>query len=332
MNISFVISNVPGLIDDFTTRPPLEATTRDYLTEYILKTSPITDFALTRVNLLRQEILNTSVARLVDGTPRAVPGLRQNTQNETVQAKDFIRLQVALNLRGYQIYPAPIVLTDSLIAAVDSPEFTIDLRQSHSFYANATAYSATRATPGEVVPAPTAFEKRQISNAAVAVIVLIILCLVFSGAILYRKYGRRRRLKRDLPVETEGPPRYSTGSQRPNVFSFDLSPASSTGLGRLLAVFSSESGEATGPNSSEETAPSSRQSSEVEEHPLTGIIPSMVVIDNIDEADPNASMRSYSEKRAKKKSIVPTKRVEASKSFIEALNNSQHPSSLSDLW
>jgi len=331
MNISFVISDVPGLIDDFITRPPLESTTMEYLTEYILKTSPISKFALTQVELLFQEKLNTTMTSSRTGNNDTsvrslAPGLRQSRQeqNETVGTLEFVTLQVILNLQGYKIYPIRIVLTDLMLEGVDSPEYTARLRRSNSFYANATASLAAQAMPREVAPTPAPPEDKKGTRVTATVIIVALACMAVFGAVMYRKHARaRERSKRELPVCAETPSQYSTGSLRANVFSFDLSPASSTGLGRLWAVFSSDSGGGTSPSSSQES-PSSPRKAEVEEHPLTGIIPPMLVIDNIEETGPNASMRVLPEPNDSKRNIVvPTKRMEASASFIEALNNSQ---------
>ncbi len=60
----------------------------------------------------------------------------------------------------------------------------------------------------------------------------------------------------------------------------------------------------------------------MDEHPLTGIIPAMLVIDNIEKPNPNESMQVIpeSDRSPKKKIVVPTKRMDANESFIEALN------------
>lgn len=329
-NISFVISNVPGLIDDFMSREPLEETTRDYLTDYILEKSPITKFSLTQVNLLFQEPLNSTVsARMNDMSQRRLgtPGLRRSLQNETlVSAEDYIHLQVRLNLQGFKIYPIKIVLTDLLLAGIDSPGYTAQLRLSDSFYSNATASSAAQATPRVVEPEPPSEEKNS-SPAMVGIITVLVVVMVIVAAVLYKKHARLRKCKRELPREGEIP-QESTGSLRGNIFSFDLSPASSTGVaGRLLAVFSSDgSRNSTSPSSTEESAPSAQSKSTTDDHPLTGVIPPMLVIDNIEQpSDYEDSMRSIPEviNTKKTKAVVPTKRMEASASFIEALNNGQ---------
>lgn len=317
-NISFVISNVPSLIDDFMTRKPLEKTTRDYLTEFVLKSSPLKNFALTRVELLYQEPLINSTGtrtRFLGST-----GLRQYQRdlNETQQDNGYIQLRVILNVQGYKIYPIKIVLTDLMLEGIDSPEYTAELRRSNDFYSNATASSAAQATPQNVSDVNDP-EEESTSIVTVSVITVIVVCAtIFGGALLYKKRAHaRQRSKRELPVHEDTP-----GSIRANVFSFDLSPASSTGLGRLLAVFSSESKESTSPSSSCEA--SRPQRSVIEEHPLSGQIPPMLVIDNIERSDPNSSTRADRKRGDKKKKVVvPTKRMEASESFIEALNRNQ---------
>lgn len=326
-NISFIISSVPSLIDDLMTREPLELVTLDYLTEYILEKSPISKFALTRAELLFQEPLNSTMAPRHNNTSRNLtPSLRRSLQNATIQDDAMINLQVKMNLQGYKIYPINIVLTDLLLEGIDSPGYTAELRKSDDFYANATASSAIQAKPRQV-NAPDPPERKKISPLAISIVLAGIACAAVFGALLYKKHARLLKSKqRNLPMDTGDTPQYSTGSIRPNVFSFDLSPQSSTGLGRLLAVFSSEgtgSRDTTSPSSSQETSPSpQKQKAVVEEHPLSGIIPPMLVIDNIEKPDSNMSMRVIPEsQRSKKKNVVPTKRMHASESFIEALNN-----------
>lgn len=325
-NISFVISNAPGLIDDVTSRTPLEEATREYLTDFIVKASPIAKFALTQVTLLSQQPLNsTALSTMENGQQRRLPPRLRRLANGTTAEEDSIHLQVILNLQGYKIYPIRIVLTDLLVAAIDSPDYTAQLRHAHSFFANVTASSAAMAQP-RVVTAPAPPDDDTLSKIAIVAVTVFIACAAIIAAVLFVKHARARRgCKRGLPTNTEATPQQSTGSIRGNVFSFDLSPASSTGMGRLLAVFSSDSRASTSPTTSDEEAiQSSQKSTATEEHPYTGIIPPMVVIDNIEKPDPNASMMSIPETaHKKKKHIVPTKRMEASDSFIEALNNSQ---------
>jgi len=325
-NISFVIKNVPGLIDDLKSRIPLETTTQEYLTEYVLKTSPVSQFALTRVELLFQEPLNSTIISSSAGnaTRKLAPRLRRN-DNETVAVENNIDLQVKVNLQGFKVYPILIVVTDLMLQGIDSPDYTTELRLSNIFFANATVTLATEATP---VPAPPAKERSNVSTVSVAVITVIICSVaIFGGALLYKKRTRvRKAIIRELPVANQDTPQHSTEPVRANVFSFDLSPASSTGFGRLLAVFSNGSREATSPSSSQQaTTATTPQKSKVEEHPLTGIIPPMLVIDNIEDSDGNTStMKDIPETPGTQKQvIVPTRRMEASSSFVEALNNNQ---------
>lgn len=324
---------MPNLIDDLLSRPPLENMMLQYLTEYTLKNSPITNFALTSVELLSQEPLNSTMSPRINNTSRnlAAPVLRrtvENTENTTVATQDSINLQVKMNLQGFRIYSILIVLTDLFLAGIDSPEFTAELRKSNIFYANATASSAAQAKPSQAdVSAPP--ERSKLSTAAIVIVLVVIACVAVFGIFFYRKHShilRSMSKKRELPMNTGEMPQNPTGSGQPNAFSFDLSPQSSTGFGRLLAVFGSEntvSRDSTSTSSSSETAPSPQKpKSIVEEHPLTGIIPPMLVIGNIDKPDSNASMRAIPEtQRSRRKIVVPSRRMDASKSFIEALNN-----------
>ncbi len=324
-NISFIISNVPRLIDDLMSRAPLELVTQEYLTQYILKMSPITKFALTQVNLLFQEPLNITTSPQINETTRNLaPMLRQAQQNGTVQ--DSINLRVKLNLQGYKIYPILIVLDELLIEGIDSPEYTAELRGSDDFYLNATASSAVQADPGpRSVPAPP--DDNTISPAAISLVLVGFACVGIAGAVWYRKHGRKVKTKqRELPMNMGEAPRSSGGSVHPSVFSFDGSPQNSTGVGRLVAVLSSNgtrSKDSTSPSSSQETSPTPRKAKAVvEDHPLTGVIPPMLVIDNIERPYPNESMQAIPERprSTKKKIVVPTKRINATDSFIEALN------------
>lgn len=346
-NISFWISHVPGLIDDFMSRGPLEETTREYLTQFILERSPISKFALTQVDLLFQEPLNSTVSARIEGhSNRRLGSTRGNrflqnvTDGDATFGEGFIHLHVILNLQGFKIYPIKIVLTDLMLAGIDSPEYTARLRQADIFYANATASSASQAEPRNVTAPTPEPESKMSSPVGLIVIATIVACLVVFGVAFYVKRAKiRGGCKESLPVDGENP-QQSNRSIRGNIFSFDLSPASSTGVGgRLVAMLSGDaSGESTNPSSDDEEASpvQSSEKSTSEEHPLTGVIPPMLVIDNIESPDRESSGRSIPSVIGTKrtKAVVPTRRMEASAKFIEALNKSQrgrYDSSSSDL-
>jgi hypothetical protein len=67
-----------------------------------------------------------------------------------------------------------------------------------------------------------------------------------------------------------------------------------------VAVLSSNgtrSKDSTSPSSSQETSPTPRKAKAVvEDHPLTGVIPPMLVIDNIERPYPNESMQAIPER------------------------------------
>jgi hypothetical protein len=187
---------------------------------------------------------------------------------------------------------------------------------------------------------------------AVSVIAAFAVCASFGAAVLYRSSSIRRRLTcgtKDVPQASETPHSHAAPA---SVYSFEnLSPTgSSAGLGLFIPVFSSRSRDSTSPDSSQEhshelnqdakEAGSHESSQEApvdtdEAHPLSGIIPPMIVIDNIDEEGDCPTENTRCVASSQNKAIVPTKRLGASSAFIEALNSGhksqeRDPSALAD--
>lgn len=337
-NVTIVISNVPGVID-FTTTPPFEEATIEYLTEYVLMNSPVAKFVLTGAELYSQDVLILQAMR---------PGLRRSLQQPNT-GQTQVQLEIVLKLEGFwidrpQLEVSDLALTDLLLDGVDSDAYTEELRKSDEFYAGATASSAAQAEtqpPTSVEPAET----KKTGTITVSVLAAVTVCAFFGGAVLYHKAFTRRYPAVDTKnisqaSETETP--HSIAPQPTSVYSFEnLSPENSLGLGRILTVFSSRSSDKTSPNSSQEDSPESNPESQAiiedeheDEHPLSGIIPPMIVIDNIEEKDTSPS-KNVSTATPQSKAIVPTKRLEASAAFMEALHGSHNsqsgaPSALAD--
>jgi hypothetical protein len=351
-NVSFVISNISGLLD-FTTTPPFEEATVEYLTSYVLMNSPVAMFSLTHAELVAQ---HTIVRR------QAIePGLRRSLQQTNIAQSQRIELEIVLRIEGFwidrpQLEVSEKVLTELLLKGVDSDGYTEEVRRSHSFFTHAKASSAAQAKPQSPEPAPQETKKDSNATVAVSVLAAVTICAFFGGAMLYhRSYTRRRPTvdTKDVPQAFET--HHSDGAPA-SVFSFEnLSPAgSSVGLGRLISVFSSRSAGSTSSNSSREHSHEPDQEAPVvteeagyhepnqeapvvteEAHPLSGIIPPMIVIDNIDEEGLCPTKNTSGVVSSQNKAVVPTKRLGATPAFIEALNSSHKsqggaPSALAD--
>ena len=141
-----------------------------------------------------------------------------------------------------------------------------------------------------------------------------------------------------------------------SMFSFDDTATGGTnGLMRFISSFS-RSRDSTSPNSSVQQSPShetldeagpdeelavipsidddeDEDSVEDEPHPLTGLIPPMIVYDCIDEDEDDelAGQQKSLYPRQRNPSVVPSKCVEASSKFIAAIGNRNRPSATNDL-
>jgi hypothetical protein len=272
-----------------------------------------------------------------------------------------MQLDIVLRIEGFwidrpQLEISAKVLTDLLLTGVDSDGFTQEVRTSHSFFAHTKASSAAQAKPRPPEPVPQETEKVSNAVVAVSVLVAVTICASCGGAILYHRSFTRRRPSvstKDVPQALESP---HSDAAPASVYSFEnISPVgSSAGLGLLLSVFSSRSSGSTSPDSSQEhlhgtneEAPAVTKEAESHEsnqeapvdtdevHPFSGIIPPMIVIDNIDDASCCPTENTNGVARSPNKAIVPTKRLGASPAFIKALNSSHKsqagaPSALED--
>lgn len=306
-------------------------------------------FSLTGAELVAQHPI---VSRQAVGS-----GLRRSLQQPSATQSQRLQLRIVLRIEGFwidrpQLEVSAKVLTELLLKGVDSDGFTAEVRTSHTFFAHTEASSAAQAEQRPPEPVPQETKQVSSSMVAVSVIAAVTVCASFGGAVLYHRSLIRRRptvSTKDVPQASETPHSHAAPA---SVYSFEnLSPTgSSAGLGLFVPVFSSRSRDSTSPDSSQKHSHESNQDANEAEshessqeapvdtdeaHPLSGIIPPMIVIDNIDEAGhcPTENMRCVVS--SQNKAIVPTKRLGASPAFIEALNSGhksqeRDPSALAD--
>lgn len=323
IELSFIISDVPGLLD-VVTQQPLEEVTLDYLTDFVkAKKVGEMSFQLKSVLLKAQQPL---FRRQLRASP-----LRQ-VQEEDIS---LTQLRVVLTLVGFSVGIETDRLTNLLIGGIDSVGFTNALQISSTFYAEAKASYAVQEFPRAIEVAPMK-KTSDPGIAASTIIVVVIAALVFVFAVGFfglRHYQSRKHkegsitsgsLSMNMDTDTDSP--VSSGSNE----YFSLSRVgSSTPRGVRYYPEGNLLGSLSRSRDSDEydeesifteinlPLPSCDQIRKAEDdakkHPLTGKVPAMVVIDNIDGSTPEKL------NEAEGTSVVPTKHVSASSSFAEAL-------------
>ena len=343
--VSFIVTNIPGLID-VTTQPALEQMTKEYLMAYVADLlEPRQQFVIETVELKSQEAFFTRR----ELRPQMV--VRRRRLNDSAEA---LRLEVSLTVAGYTVAVDVTLLSRLLVEGVDSEGFQSELRKSDPFYSNAEASSAIRQFPTSGENEPTTQQGSR-STSSTTTTVLSILAAILLMCIAVAIYSFRHKymgqfLNEDDVGSVDASTNYTViGSRLVGMFSFDSTSTGihqqhshdhqsldqtvqndrqfgaevlpqSSGVARSSLIVKSPS------HSSCETATSIEMSSSEEEsvvHPLAALIPPMLVIDHIDNQDSPEKERSALPR--KEGSGVPMKHAEATATFTNAIKNPTTP-------
>ena len=318
--LSFVISEVPGLID-VTTQPALQRAAHEYLESYVTQfgLSRTQRFVVDSVQMKSQETL---------GTRR----LSKRNVRQLADINSLISLRVALQLHGFTVAMSQQSLTSWLVQAIDSNGFTAALQKSHPFYSRAVVASAVDEFPDNEKQTAEGnggdSNSTSTATAIISILSVITILIVALGAFSLRHKYKPPCL-RSRSEEPELPSFYSGFGQKvSNMLSFDSTSTATNFRGSIVRIGSpssqSKDSNAVGGTQSIKSLlhnVSEDDTAETEEHPFAGFIPPMIVIDNIDgEHDESINYRE-----AKKGRGVPVKRVDASSSLAAALNTTEKP-------
>lgn len=368
IEVSYQISNVPGLLDAVTVKD-LNSLTKDYIEDFLRIQEPFVEFFIDEVELLSQSIVS-----------------RSGKKNRGL-AEEVVNLRVSSAIRGFAFGVADQRTTELLVSTIDSPGYTNSIQNSRNVnLEEAYAFSAAEKAENNVILPDERDADDEGNSASIPLIVVSIIFAfgaAFAGITFHIKRTRRRnarlgivndggylscwkrRQRRKVVAipredEVQSPESMGVASHVGSLFSFDdTATAGTNGLMRFIGSFSrSEEEEPTSPSSRDEQSASHEtmieggpdeelgvtplgeedetedDESEDEPHPLTGYIPNMVVYDNIDDDDEanelSAQIKSlYPKERGP--AMVPSKCVEASSEFKASIGNRIRPSATNDL-
>lgn len=363
ITIEYQISRVPGLLDAATV-DDLNEVTRDYLSEFMRIHAKDPQFFVDNVELLSQEKISRLPSRSQNNNNR---NLAEDSADRPAKS---VNLWITVAVRGFSFSLPLKQTTRGLLAAIDSLDYSSAIQNSGNYYLeDAYAYSAAAREQDGFGYAPENAEDSSSSlRAAIVVVIVVLVCLTAFCASAYVIHRRWRPLPccrprtRKIPErDLQSPESQNVASVVGSMFSFDdTATAGTNGLMRYIGSFS-RSKESTSPGSSVQHSmsqdgmvedlvdeelglltPQAPQEEGVEEeesgveeeepHPLAGIIPPMIVYDNIEEIEEEDEKKEEPKtKRPRCPSLVPSRRVEATSSFRGALGKRQRPSGAHDL-
>jgi hypothetical protein len=313
-NITFRLLHVDNFLAPESTLLFEEATSQ-YTTKYVLSKNEKSTFSLNNVELLSQKIIEKN-----GGDRRSLRSLQESE-------KYLVDLQVYVAFRGFALetsletvemlilegittfgYMRALRFTnDPALLAVDvAPD--VDPKNSPTSERVSTTSKDTGPSPWKVTVTVLA---------SVTMATLVILCVIRKKSNMVPSKSEEKNGSPDLS------PAASTRSALATNFSYDsivrfasvaLSPRSET---PTSFACSSENGSDL--KSSPNTSLVSTVESIEEEHPLTGVIPPMIVYDYIERDDGPPIVADQPCPKKKMKDVVPSRHVTATSSFREAL-------------
>jgi hypothetical protein len=282
----------------------LESVSVEYMTNFIRAQEEESQFFLYEVELLSQNLLGRR--RL-----RALPSRR---------LASAVNLVVTVAFRGYAIDMHSQVAEEYLVKGIDSTGYERSLQRSGDLEL-LEAQISSQVDPDSINRA-TPSEDNAGGKGVVAASVVIAALAVFAASAFFF-HVRKRRLTNvqkqvnpiDLGSDDVISPPASVRSALSRVLSLEgiLSMVSSPRSQDSSTVAGGSSGMSE--REQPQQSPSSEEETE-EEHPLTGIIPPMIVFDNIDEMIPAEGDQRT---KLRGKSVVPSKHMDATPDFVAQL-------------
>jgi hypothetical protein len=297
----------------------LEEATSEYLTKFILEKNKTSRFSLNAVELLSQ--------RRIDMTGDRQHSLRslQDTENHIVD------LEVSFGLNGFFLELSLEVVEDLLEEGIDTFGYMRALRFTNDpalqfvevRLQNYDERISTNATMTTIRSKDINSSRWKVLLTVFAITGIFCVFLLFilkkNKACVIESTGVSE--KGISPVDSMASSHFALAT----TFSQDSAVRfASTDLIRRTATPISFSGSSESGLSSKTSPNSSQQSKSArvdEEHPLTGVIPPMIVFDNIESTNEQAEVLSQNCSREKMTLVVPYRMVMATDSFRIALNS-----------
>lgn len=331
VKVTFRIFNVINFLDSASAEI-LEETSVEYLSNYVEAQKPESKFILYEAELTAQQIKASNRA----GNDSANQNLRR-TQAEEPQYND---LTVTVAFRGLAIVLGNAVINALIVQGIDSAGYTRAIQRSGDLAFldieimtavlddSGTSRDSTKNKGGGDGPSP--------GGTAAAVLMFSLAGIGVGCFIKKRRTATKKSLQSIVKLQEESEAHIftnATGSPRSplagSVVSFEANPSLVAGILRIMSSGSPRSNDSsthsghTSKQSSKESMPESADgttsSQSEEEHPFTGLIPPMIVIDNLDETSPRSST-----KKGGKHNVVPYQRLRASSELVAALNGTSN--------
>ena len=353
LNLTFTLQNVQNFLSpqsDLT----MQQISIQYLTNFVDQRVPQSQFYLSQALLLSQQLVQPS-----DDIPQHQRFLRVNSKNSlnsnnvnsNYNASDT-NVFVAVEYTGYAVNLSATLIRLYILQGLNDDGYTLALQRSGDpVFLDVVVTTQV----GLIQPTPFSYTgnaKHGLSSGAVAGIVTVVAVLVGMAvaAVLYTKILRRMSL---IVREYDEEDKDAFGSQVNSPAESQRSPLSqmlsADNIVRMLSSqvpWSEEGYSSTETGDTSDDSPPSRngtvlettssapvlpvpppqsppqtiyEAPVVEEHPLTGIIPPMIVIDHIDgEEEWESSKENYDQTIHKQ--VVPSWRMEAPPDFLATLN------------
>ena len=313
-NLSYRLLNVDNFLAPESTAL-FEDASANYLAKYVLAKIEDSQFSLNRVELLSQRMLEK-----VDSTRRLI---------RTLQASDKILVDLEINaaFRGFvlsiDISDIETFLREGIqtFGYMRALRFTNDPALQDVEVAENSGVNETEVTP------TAALDGRKQNNSSPWIITVAIL---FGSAITVFVVVHFKLLRSNSSTQVEkdfdSPVISPAASARSNIiptFSYEsIVRFAPMNIG-IRAETPTSMVNSTGDESSLKTSPNasmlSTTESGEEEHPLTGIVPSMIIYDCIDGSEELAQVQDAFSIKEKVKNVVPSRHMEATVSFRKAL-------------
>jgi hypothetical protein len=310
----------------------LEETSVEYLSNYVENLKPASKFFLYEAELTAQQIQANH--RAGDGS--ASRNLLRRTQEVEPQYNDLI---VTVAFRGLAIVLGNAVINALLVQGIDSAGYSRAIQRSGdpTFLDIEVTSSVTDDSDASKNSTKRTGEGDGPSPGGTAAAVLTAFSFVGIGIGYFIKKRRtetkgkaiakmQEESEAQLFTSAPGSPRSApVGSS-----SFEGSPGVVAGILRIMSsgsprsnpssTRSGQTSKQSSKSSMRESADGTSSSQSEEEHPYTGIIPPMIVIDNLDETETSPN----SMKKGGNRNVVPYQRLHASVELVAALNGTSN--------
>jgi hypothetical protein len=318
VKVTFRIINALNFLDS-ASAGLLEETSVEYLSNYVENLQPASKFFLYEAELTAQQIQASNRA-----------GDNRNLRRTQVvgQYNDLI---VTVAFRGLAIVLGNAVINALIVQGIDSAGYSraiqrsgdptfLDIEVTSSVTDDSGALKNSTKKGGGDGPSP---------GGTAAAILMAFSFAGFGIGCFIKKRRTETKAKAMVKTQEESEADIFTGaagsprSAPVGSVSFEASTGVVAGILRIMSSSSPRSNDSsthsgqTSKQSSKASIPSSdgtTSSRSEEEHPFTGLIPPMIVIDNLDETSPSSA------KKGGNRNVVPYQRLQASIELVAALN------------